>query len=103
MEKKSRTKNHCRWYLIKRKQTHIKTFTYFPNRRCRCWENIHTHVFYAIHVAILYKTNAIYVDPLKPKIMKFAYTSKVSFNINGTTIHFALVILLKKKIMNSNH
>jgi ATP-dependent DNA helicase PIF1 len=54
-------------------------------------------VFYATQVAILYKTNAIYVDPLKPKIMILAYTSKVSFNINGTTIHFALLILLKKK------
>jgi hypothetical protein len=53
-------------------------------------------VFYAINVALLYKTNAIYVDPLKPKIMKLAYTSKVALNINGTTIHFALVIPLNK-------
>ncbi len=28
--------------------------------------------------------------------MKLAYTSKVALNINGTTIHFALVIPLNK-------
>jgi DNA replication protein DnaC len=37
-------------------------------------------------------TNA---DPLKPKVMKLTYTRKTSFNNNGTTIHFALAILMK--------
>jgi hypothetical protein len=88
--------------FYKKKKTHIYTFTYFPNRRCRCWENIHK--FYAIHVAILYETNAIYVDPLKPKIMKLTYTYEVAFNINGTIIHFALVIPLNKNYNDhSNH
>jgi hypothetical protein len=39
-------------------------------------------------------TNA---DHLKPKVMKLTYTRKTSFNINGTTIHFALAIPLNKK------
>jgi hypothetical protein len=44
------------------------------------------------------------VDPLKPKIMKLTYTWEAAFNINGTTIHSALVIPLNKKItMNSKH
>jgi len=36
------------------------------------------------------------VDPLKPKVMKLAYTQKVAFNINGTTIHSRLEIPLNK-------
>ncbi len=36
------------------------------------------------------------VDPLKPKIMKLTHTQEVAFNINGTTIHFALAIPLNK-------
>jgi hypothetical protein len=38
------------------------------------------------------------VDPLKPKIMKLAYTRKARFNVNGTTIHFALAIPLNKNL-----
>ncbi len=37
-------------------------------------------------------------DFLKPKIMKLTYIGKRSFNINGTTIHSALVIPLNKKL-----
>jgi hypothetical protein len=36
------------------------------------------------------------VDPLKPKVMKLTYTWKVTFNINGTTIHFTIAIPLNK-------
>jgi hypothetical protein len=35
-------------------------------------------------------------DPLKPKIMKLAYTRKTTFNINGTMIHSTLAIPLNK-------
>ncbi len=35
-------------------------------------------------------------DPLKPKVMKLSYIGKATFNINGTTIHSALAILLNK-------
>jgi hypothetical protein len=38
------------------------------------------------------------VDLLKPKVMKLTYIGKVAFKINGTTIHFTLVIPLNKKI-----
>jgi hypothetical protein len=34
--------------------------------------------------------------------MKLTYISKRSFNINGTTIHFALVIPLNKKLTKFN-
>ncbi len=37
------------------------------------------------------------VDPLKPKLMKLAYTKKVTFNITCMTIHSTLEILLNKK------
>jgi hypothetical protein len=30
--------------------------------------------------------------------MKLTYTSKTTFNINSTTIHFALAMLLDKKL-----
>jgi hypothetical protein len=36
------------------------------------------------------------VGPLKPKVMKLAYTRKIGFNINGTTINSGLVIPLNK-------
>ncbi len=36
------------------------------------------------------------VDLLKPKVMKFAYTEKVVFNINGMTTHSTFVVLLNK-------
>jgi hypothetical protein len=36
------------------------------------------------------------VDPLKPKVMKLTYIGKATFNINGVTIHFTLVIPLNK-------
>jgi hypothetical protein len=38
------------------------------------------------------------VDPLKPKVMKLTYIGKATFNNNGMTIHFTLVILLNKQI-----
>jgi hypothetical protein len=38
------------------------------------------------------------VDPLKPKVMKLAYTRKATFNIKWMTIHFVLAIPLNKKI-----
>ncbi len=37
------------------------------------------------------------VKPLKPKVMKHACTWKKTFNINETTIHFAIAIPLNKK------
>ncbi len=42
------------------------------------------------------------VDPLKPKMMKLAYTGKITFNINGTTIHFALIVPLNKNLTKLN-
>jgi hypothetical protein len=36
------------------------------------------------------------VDPLKPKVMKLAYTRKIAFNINGITINRGLEIPLNK-------
>ncbi len=42
------------------------------------------------------------VDPLKPKVMKLTYTRKVTFNINGRTIHFALAISLNKILTKLN-
>jgi hypothetical protein len=45
-------------------------------------------------------TNA---DPLKPKVMKLTYIRKVAFNINGTTIHFALAIPLNKYFNELKH
>jgi hypothetical protein len=44
-----------------------------------------------------YITDIPNVDPLKPKLMKLAYTTKATFNINGMTIHSTLAILLNKK------
>ncbi len=41
-------------------------------------------------------------DPLKPKIMKLTYIGKVTFNINSTTIHFALAIPLNKNLTKLN-
>ncbi len=41
-------------------------------------------------------------DLLKPKIMKLTYIGKVTFNINGTMIHFALVIPLNKILIELN-
>jgi hypothetical protein len=38
------------------------------------------------------------VDPLKPKIMKLTYIGKITFNINGTMIHFELVIPINKNL-----
>jgi len=38
------------------------------------------------------------VGPLKPKVMKLTYIGKATFNNNGMTIHFTLVILLNKQI-----
>jgi hypothetical protein len=35
--------------------------------------------------------------PLKPTIMKLTYIRKLTFNINDTTIHFALAIPINKK------
>ncbi len=32
------------------------------------------------------------VNPLKPKIMKLTYIGKITFNINGTTIHLGFAI-----------
>ncbi len=40
----------------------------------------------------------IHASPLKPKIMKLTYPSKTTFNINNTTIHFALTMLLDKNL-----
>jgi len=37
-------------------------------------------------------------DLKKPKIMKLTYVGKVTFNINSTTIHFALAIPLNKNL-----
>jgi hypothetical protein len=42
------------------------------------------------------------VHLLKPKVMKLTYIRKTSFNINGTTIHFALKISLHKNIKKVN-
>ncbi len=42
-------------------------------------------------------TNA---NPLKPNVMKLTYT--ITFNTNGTTIHFGLAILLNKNIIRLN-
>jgi hypothetical protein len=42
------------------------------------------------------------VDPLKPKVIKLTYTRKVTFNINGTIIHFALTIPLNKNLTQLN-
>ncbi len=36
------------------------------------------------------------VDPLKPKVMKLTYTRKITFNINGMTIHSTLAIPLNE-------
>jgi hypothetical protein len=33
-------------------------------------------------------------DLLKPTIMKLTYTIKITFNINSTTIHSALAVLI---------
>jgi hypothetical protein len=41
-------------------------------------------------------------DPLKPKIMKLTYIGKITFNINSTTIHFALAIPLNKNLTKLN-
>ncbi len=38
------------------------------------------------------------VDPLKPKVIKLTYTRKVTFNISGTIIHFALAIPLNETL-----
>ncbi len=45
-----------------------------------------------------YIRNIIHANPLKPKIMKLTYTLKTTFNINNTTIHFALTMLLDKNL-----
>ncbi len=42
------------------------------------------------------------VDPLKPKVIKLTYTRKVTFNISGTIIHFALAIPLNKNLTYLN-
>jgi ATP-dependent DNA helicase PIF1 len=38
-------------------------------------------------------------DPLEQKVMKLGYTSKVAFNIGGSTIHSALGIPLNKNLL----
>jgi hypothetical protein len=40
------------------------------------------------------------VNPLKPNVMKLTYT--VTFNTNGTTIHYALAIQLNKNLIRHN-
>jgi len=42
------------------------------------------------------------VDSLKPKVMKLTYIRKVTFNIDGKTIHFALAISLNKILTKLN-
>jgi hypothetical protein len=39
-----------------------------------------------------YIKQIIYVNPLKPKIMKLTDIGNITFNINGTTIHSGLAI-----------
>jgi hypothetical protein len=36
------------------------------------------------------------VDPFKPKVMKLTYIRKITFNINGMTIHSTLAIPLNE-------
>ncbi len=48
------------------------------------------------HANISYK-KILNANPLKPKVMKLTYIGKITFNINGMTIHLALVIPLNKK------
>jgi hypothetical protein len=36
---------------------------------------------------------------LKPEVMKLTNIGKATFNINGVTIHFTLVIPLKKNLV----
>jgi hypothetical protein len=36
------------------------------------------------------------IDALNPKVIKLTYIKKTTFDINGTTIHFALAISLNK-------
>ncbi len=66
---------------------------HFPHLRCKNRENIHINAHHSKHVTILHTRN---VNPLKPIIMKLTYTRKTTFNIDGTTIHSTLAILINK-------
>ena len=49
-----------------------------------------------------YKTvyNDVSLDPLKPKILKMAFTNKATCNINGITLHSTLKIPINYKKMS---
>jgi hypothetical protein len=67
------------------------------------------NVHHRKHVIILYIKETTNTDPLKPKVMKLTYKGKTTFNLNGTTIHYALAILLNiffnefKSLNDVNH
>jgi len=54
------------------------------------------------HLSPLKNLGVRHDDPLKSKIMKLTYTKKVTFNINGITMHFALTISLNKILTKLN-
>lgn len=87
--------------LYKKNKKPNKTILYFFNRECWHKKCFHSHLYYTKHIMILYYdiTN---VDPLKPKVMKLTYSRKVTFNINGRIIHFALAISLNKILTKLN-
>jgi hypothetical protein len=50
-------------------------------------------VHYTKYGTTCYIKEMIDVDHLKPKVMKLTYIEKITFNINGTTIFLALIII----------
>jgi len=86
--------------LLRKPKTFQNHFMFF-NKGCKHMNNFHPHVHYTKHVTILYESNHN-LHLLKPKVMKLTYMRKTSFNINGTTIHFALKISLHKNITKVN-
>lgn len=64
--------------------------------RCNYKENFCTCVYYSKYTLTLYCTNYQQLS-LKPKIMKLAYIIKITFNINGTTIHSTHAFPLNQK------
>jgi hypothetical protein len=82
---------------IYKKKKDPTTTLHFFYMRYKHGQNIYINVYHTKYVTILYIRNNK-SSPLKPKIMKLTYIRKITFHINGTTIHSTITIPLNKKL-----
>lgn len=73
-----------------------KTITYVFRMSCKHRENFDIICIVQIMLKYFRKYTPNVDLSLKPKLMKLSYTRNVIFNINGTTINFALNIPLNQ-------